>query len=134
MPKATIQITINVEYEQVHSDSNRVLDMLVRQLEDRVHQSVGSGMLSPPATNDEYDVETWDVKIKTIDPEKERAQFQAIRNDNFIKVEAFFSSDGPALSLNFHPNVSVEDIDAAIINGALREAFHKYRAHVREGK
>lgn len=135
MKKITIQITVNVEYEQVHNDSDRVLKDLVRSLEDNIHQSVGLGMLGPSCINDELDVTRWEVNLKVVDPEKEKAQFQSDRQTNFAKISAFFSSDGPAVVAN---DLSPEDEPLSTflvdVNGALREAFHKYRSNLREDK
>jgi len=135
MTKALIQITIDVEYEQVHLDSDQHLKTIVTNLNDEVHQAVASGMLRPPMS-DEYDVKTWEVDVKILNPEKAKAQFQAERISSASHVTAFFSSDGPAVSVEI-PDADPPDHGLTLlisdINGACREAFHKYRAYLREG-
>lgn len=131
--KARIQITIDVEYQQVHDDSDRFIKDIVSNLESNVNQAVGSGLLSPPM-GDEFDVTTWDVAVARIDPEKAKAQFSAERATSFGTTKAYFSSDGPALEIHFDTTSSpYQDVQdwSADINGALREAFHKYQAHLR---
>ena len=131
--KISIQITFDVEYKTINPDSDQMPKNLLQGLEDCIHKAVGSGLLS---SERECEIESWNTRLRLADPDKEKAQFQSERVTPFANITAYFSSDGPAVIANIHgiPLGAASDameLTLADINGTLREAHHKYVAHLR---
>lgn len=125
--KKRIQVTIDIEYDDSLNPEKKLTNDIDVNLRN---------ILSEASFVEE--IALWDMRITAADPDKHMTQFTAERKSEFFSIQAYASSDGPAVGIHLDNPETLRDAQVSEffnseLNGALREAYHKYLAHLRDG-